>query len=55
MGAIDECVHYFFPYRNSAISDWLVDCGAGVFAATLALALYPKKIATSIGERKKTE
>lgn len=32
MGAIDEVVQSFFPYRTAAVSDWLVDCGASAVA-----------------------
>ena len=35
MGAFDEYVQSFFPYRNAAISDWIVDCFAGLVTATL--------------------
>ena len=33
MGALDEYVQSFFPYRHGAVSDWLVDCNAAVLAA----------------------
>ena len=29
MGAVDEYVQSFFPYRTAAVSDWLVDVAAG--------------------------
>ena len=29
MGAADEAVQSFFPYRTAAVSDWLVDVAAG--------------------------
>ena len=29
MGALDEGVQSFFPYRTAAVSDWLVDVAAG--------------------------
>jgi VanZ family protein len=35
MGAFDEFVQSFFPYRRAAVSDWLVDCAAAMITATL--------------------
>ena len=37
MGAFDEYVQTFFPYRNAAISDLLVDSGASFVTAVLLL------------------
>jgi VanZ family protein len=42
MGAIDECVQSFFPYRTAAVSDWLVDCGASFIMASLLLPAQTK-------------
>ncbi|HAT30558.1 MAG TPA: hypothetical protein DCW29_06785 [Janthinobacterium sp.] len=42
MGALDECIQSFFPYRGAAISDWLVDCNAAVIVALLLWAFWPK-------------
>ena len=33
MGAIDECIQSFFPYRHAAFSDWLVDFVASLVTA----------------------
>lgn len=44
MGAVDESVQSFFPYRGAAVSDWLVDCVAAIVAATILWAILPKKI-----------
>lgn len=41
MGAADEYVQSFFPYRNAAVSDWLVDCGASLFMVLLLTKLAP--------------
>lgn len=41
MGAGDECVQSFFPYRHAAVSDWVVDCLAGFVAATMMVYWYP--------------
>jgi VanZ family protein len=42
MGACDELVQSFFPYRGAAVSDWLVDCSAAVITSALLWALLPK-------------
>ena len=42
MGAGDEFVQSFFPYRGAAVADWLVDCVAAVVAATILWAILPK-------------
>lgn len=44
MGAGDEIVQSFFPYRGAAVSDWLVDCIAAVVASTILWAVLPKQI-----------
>lgn len=44
MGACDELVQSFFPYRGAAVSDWLVDCAAAIVASTILWALLPKQI-----------
>jgi hypothetical protein len=33
MGALDEVVQSFFPYRHGAVSDWMVDCNAALLTA----------------------
>lgn len=43
MGAGDEIVQSFFPYRGAAVSDWLVDCIAAVVTATVLWAVLPKQ------------
>lgn len=42
MGALDECVQRFFPYRGAAVGDWLVDCTAAVVMSTVLWAVLPK-------------
>jgi VanZ family protein len=42
MGAGDEFVQSFFPYRGATVGDWLVDCVAAVVAATVLWAVLPK-------------
>lgn len=43
MGALDEIVQSFFPYRHAAVSDWLVDCTAAVVAAGLMWLLWRRR------------
>ena len=33
MGAFDEYVQSFFPYRSATVTDWCVDMSAGLFAS----------------------
>lgn len=42
MGAGDEFVQSFFPYRGADIRDWMVDCGAALVTCLLLSALLPK-------------
>ena len=42
MGAIDESVQSFFPYRGAAVRDWMVDCSAAVVVCALLWLLLPK-------------
>ncbi|MYM39974.1 hypothetical protein GTP27_11615 [Pseudoduganella sp. CY13W] len=37
MGALDETIQSFFPYRHGTVSDWAVDCSAACLTAS---ALY---------------
>lgn len=47
MGAIDELVQSFLPYRHGAIGDWLVDCTAAILTASLLWVLWTtRKVAT---------
>lgn len=43
MGAFDEGVQSFLPYRSGTVHDWLVDISAATLAAT-ALALLARRI-----------
>jgi VanZ family protein len=47
MGAIDEFVQTFFPYRHGSIQDWEVDMVAAVVAATVLWALWSKRKVTA--------
>ena len=42
MGAVDELVQSFFPYRTAAVSDWLVDCAAALVTAGIFFSLSRK-------------
>ena len=41
MGALDEYIQSFLPYRHGAVSDWLVDCNAACITAGLLWAFLP--------------
>lgn len=41
MGAGDEFLQSFFPYRGAAIADWLVDCAAALITSIVLCALLP--------------
>ncbi len=42
MGAGDELVQSFLPYRHGALSDWLVDVNAAVITSVLLWAFLPE-------------
>jgi len=42
MGAVDEKIQTYFPYRHGSVLDWLVDCGAAVLTALVLWAFWPK-------------
>lgn len=42
MGAIDELVQSFFPYRGADVHDWLVDCGAAVVTCAILWMVLPR-------------
>jgi VanZ family protein len=42
MGAGDEFIQSFFPYRGAKVHDWAVDCSAAVVITGLLCLLYPK-------------
>jgi VanZ family protein len=47
MGAGDEFVQSFFPYRGADVRDWAVDVGAAIVASTV-LALLTSRIPVDI-------
>jgi VanZ family protein len=40
MGALDEVVQSFLPYRHGAIGDWLVDCTSAIVTSTVLWTLW---------------
>jgi hypothetical protein len=42
MGAGDECIQSFFPYRGADVRDWAVDCGSAILVSLLLCAVLPK-------------
>lgn len=42
MGALDELVQSFLPYRSGAVGDWLIDCNAALITAGLLWAFLPQ-------------
>ena len=42
MGAIDESVQSFFPYRGADVRDWMVDCSSAFFVCIVLWAILPK-------------
>lgn len=42
MGAGDEFVQSFFPYRGADVRDWAVDCASAVVTALLLCLALPK-------------
>jgi VanZ family protein len=42
MGAIDESVQSFFPYRGADVRDWMVDCSSALLTCIVLWALLPK-------------
>ena len=44
MGAGDEFIQSFFPYRGADVRDWAVDCTAAIVAVLVLCALLPKTL-----------
>jgi VanZ family protein len=44
MGALDETIQSFFPWRGASVADWLVDCTAATVASALLCAFLPKAV-----------
>lgn len=41
MGAADEYIQSFFPYRNGRVQDWLVDMGAALIMLCILMGAWP--------------
>ena len=44
MGALDEFVQSFLPYRNGSLGDWMVDCIASLVTAGILWRFLPEPI-----------
>ncbi len=42
LGALDEFIQSFFPYRRASIIDWAVDSNAAVIVSALLWAAWPR-------------
>lgn len=42
MGAIDESVQSFFPYRGASVGDWMVDCSAALLVCAFLSLVLPR-------------
>lgn len=51
MGAGDEFVQSFFPYRGSDIRDWAVDCISAIVACALLSLLLSAQLKLATGKR----
>ncbi|MFM2086566.1 MAG: hypothetical protein RLZZ237_1435 [Pseudomonadota bacterium] len=49
MGALDEFIQSFLPYRHGAVSDWLVDITAAAIVVLPLTFLWPKIVAAALG------
>jgi hypothetical protein len=47
MGAGDEFIQSFFPYRGADVRDWAVDCVAAILAVLALCAVLPKSLETA--------
>lgn len=44
MGALDETIQSYFPYRGADVRDWMVDCAAAIVASGLLCFLLRKAV-----------
>ena len=52
MGALDEFIQSFLPYRHGAVSDWMVDITAATAVCLPLCFLWPKMVASALGKGK---
>ncbi|AQR68123.1 hypothetical protein BZG29_06975 [Janthinobacterium sp. LM6] len=50
MGALDEFIQSFLPYRRGAVSDWVVDVTAATAVCLPLYFLWPKMVAAALGK-----
>lgn len=50
MGALDEFIQSFLPYRHGAVSDWVVDVTAATAVCLPLYFLWPKMVAAALGK-----
>jgi len=50
MGALDEFIQSFLPYRRGAVSDWLVDITAAAVVAVPLYFLWPRMVMAALGK-----
>lgn len=50
MGALDEFIQSFLPYRRGAVSDWLVDITAAAAVALPLMVLWPRMAAAALSK-----
>lgn len=51
MGALDEYVQSFFPYRTAAVSDWVVDATASFLTVSLLLIFTRVQLQRSLRQK----
>ncbi|MBG6220366.1 MULTISPECIES: VanZ family protein [unclassified Janthinobacterium] len=51
MGALDEFIQSFLPYRRGAVSDWVVDITAAAAVCLLLFFLWPRMVVAALGKR----
>jgi VanZ family protein len=44
MGAGDETIQSFFPYRGADVRDWAVDCSSAILVSLLLCVVLPKAL-----------
>jgi VanZ family protein len=47
LGAGDEFIQSFFPYRGADVRDWAVDCTASIVTVGLLCLLWPKTVSVA--------
>ena len=48
MGALDEFIQSFLPYRRGTVTDWLVDITAATLVAAFLYFLWPRMVAAGL-------